>query len=156
MDIENELIVTAPIFLLTASHNCSLCGAESLVATIATLNLSDPNDEDYVPKIDGEGFMLSYIRSLPDEVLAIILERHPNYNFEFSLTAGENYYMSICECGGHYGDYYVHEKIAELAFLAPESLGVQHLQFDGCFSALCDFTSSQSVGALLQKYQYLK
>lgn len=121
MDITNELIVTAPIFLLTATQKCSLCGNDNLVASLATLNLLDPNDEDSGQQIDGEGFMLSYIKALPDELLLLFLERHPNYRYEYSLTAEEDYYMSVCECGGHYGDYYVHKKISGMAFLHPDA-----------------------------------
>lgn len=150
MDIRNELIVTAPIFLLTATQKCSLCGNDNLVASLATLNLLDPNDEDSVQQIDDEGFMLSYIKALPDELLVIFLKRHPNYRFEYSSTAEADYYMSVCECGGHYGDHYVHKKISDMAFLHPDTLKVEKLPVEGSWVIPCNFTSSNCIGNMLK------
>lgn len=151
MNNDDGLIVTSPIFLLTSTQACNLCGKENSIAAIATLNLSDPGDESFTQNMAGEGFLLTDVESLPDDLLAAILEYHPNYRLEFSSTMGYDYYMSVCGCGAHYGDHFVHQQLLDLAFREPSKLGIEKLPINGAFQISCGWSSSSSVTDLLRK-----
>jgi hypothetical protein len=153
MNIDSGFVVTSPIFLLIANQACSLCGKENPIMSLATLNLSDPKDEEFESEMRGEGFLLSYIEALPDELLNQIFERHPNYRLEHSFTAATNYYMSVCECGGYYGDHYVHKQINSMAFLEPNNLKIDKIPTNGTWVIPCEFSPNISVADLLKAQQ---
>lgn len=151
MDSSHEgLVVTAPIYLLSADQECYLCGASNPVAALATVNLDDPEDPEFNEFASDDGFLLSYVEWLPEDLLAMILKLHPNYQVEYSMTAGEEYYSSVCHCGGHYGDHYVHQNILDLAFREPKSLKVERLPIEGSLVIPSGFSQSNFVKDLIE------
>lgn len=85
---------SSPFYLLVGSETCWDCKADSRVVGLATGDGDEP-------------FMLSNIESMPRELLAMIQQIHPHYEFRESRTKGKSYYMNICSCGAHFGDYYL-------------------------------------------------
>lgn len=153
MNSETGLIVSSPLFLLITNQACTLCGKENQVAALATLNLDDPEDPEFSAYHDGDGFLLGYITELPVELLPLVLQRHPNYLRKFSVMADEEYLMSTCECGGHYGDHYVHRQILDEAFKEPEKLLVERLPIEGSLTIPCDYQASNSIAHLLHSQE---
>jgi hypothetical protein len=150
MNPVHGLIVSVPLFLLTTSQECNLCGNRSQVAALATLNLEDPLDPLFTQYNEGEGFLLSYIEWLPEDLLRLVQEQHPSYQYEYSYSASEKYLMSLCQCGGRYGDHYVHGHILNEAFREPDKLHVVKLSIDGSFVIPCSYRSSDALAQLLQ------
>lgn len=143
MDTVEGISVSAPLFLISAMQPCSLCGKENKVAALATNNLSVEEEDD--------GFLLSYVEQLPAELLDEIHKRHPNFAIRYSMTAGDSYFMTVCQCGGHYGDHYVHKQLLNQAFRAPDDVTVQELPLAGTWVIPCAFSQSLSVGELLDR-----
>lgn len=116
-----------------------------MVAALATNNLSIEEEQEE------DGFLLSYVEELPAEMLSEILKRHPNFAIRHSMTADNSYFMTFCECGGHYGDHYVHKLLLNLAFRAPDEITVQELPLAGAWVIPCAYSQSISVGKLLDR-----
>lgn len=95
----------------------------------------------------------SYVEELPAEVLGEVLKRHPNFSIRHSMAAGDSYFMTICECGGHYGDHYVHKRLLNLAFRAPDEITAQELPLAGTWVIPCAFSQSISVSELLDRIE---
>ncbi len=100
MNNEEGITIYAPLFLVSSTQACNLCGKENTIAALATKSLIDPDE----PQEEGDGYLLSYVADLPADVLDAVTKRHPNFEIRHSLTAESDYFMTICECGGHYGD----------------------------------------------------
>ncbi len=150
MDIEMGYIVTAPIFMLMTDLKCSLCDESNNVLLLATLN--EPREKvDISAAISNEVFILNYVESLPDDLFTLILHHHPNYKIERSLTAEADYYMTVCGCGGHYGDHYVSNLISETMLLNPSALNVQKLINEGSWSIPCNYSYGSYDSNLLNK-----
>lgn len=150
IDMETGYIVTAPIFLLTIDQKCSLCEKSNSVFLMATLN--EPCElEDAPVATSDEVFMLNYIESLPDDLRVLILQRHPNYKIERSLTTGTDYYMSVCKCGGHHGDHYVGNQIFETAFFNLSALRIEKLVNEGSWIIPCNYSYGACDSDLLNR-----
>jgi hypothetical protein len=143
MDTIEGITVSAPLFLISTMQPCNLCGNENMVAALATNNLSAEEEQEE------EGFLLSYVEDLPAELLGEILKRQPNFAIRHSMTAGDSYFMTVCECGGQYGDHYVHKQLLNQAFRAPDEITVQELPLAGTWVIPCAYSQSISVGELL-------
>jgi len=90
--------------------------------------------------ITNEVFILKYIESLPEDLYALITHQYPNYKIEHSFTAGADYYMTVCRCGGHYGDHYVSKQISETILLNPSVLRVKNLIDEGSWIIPCNYS----------------
>lgn len=153
-DEQEAMLVASPLYLLIADQACNLCGQSNPVAAIATVNLDIPEEPQFKEFNKGEGFLLSYVGSLPDELMAQVLERHPNFQIDYSAMDGKEYFMSICQsCGGRYGDHYVHRQIRDQAFRSPKTLRVERLPFEGTFQSDAGISSSSSVAELFQSVE---
>lgn len=137
-------VVTSPLFLLSTAQTCSLCGTENTVVALApaAARFDDEPEED-------DGCLLSYIEALPPEILAEIHKRHPNYEIQHSLTADADYFMTICDCGGHYGDFHVFQRISDQAFRAPGEVHVERLPLTGSWVIPCSCGQCSSVADLI-------
>ena len=143
MDTIEGISVSAPLFLISTMQPCNLCGKENIVAALATNNLSVKAEQEE------EGFLLSYVEELPAELLGEILKQHPNFAIRHSVTAGDSYFMTVCECGGHYGDHHVHKQLHNQAFRTPDEITIQKLPLAGTWVIPCAYSQSISVGELL-------
>lgn len=146
METIEGLAISGPLYLVSATQPCNLCGKENTVVALATKHL-DAGDEQE----EADGFLLTYIEELPREVLGEVLKCHPNFDLRRSLTAGDTYFMTICECGGHYGDHYVQKQLLNQAFRTPGELKVEKLLLDGSWVIPCGYSQSLSVGELLDQ-----
>ena len=133
MDTIDGISVSAPLFLISAMQPCNLCGKENMIAAFATNNLSVKEEQEE------DGFLLSYVEELPAELLGEILKHHPNFAIRHSMTAGDSYFMTVCECGGHF------------AFRTPDEISVQELPLDGTWVIPCAYSQSISVSKLLDR-----
>jgi hypothetical protein len=84
---------SAPFYLFRASEDCWKCGSSCRVVGLASG--------------DDEPFVLSDIRSMPEEFLFAIIAAQPNYELRHSRMAETDYYMNTCSCGAHFGDFYL-------------------------------------------------
>lgn len=126
---------------------CNLCCKENTIAALATKGLTDPDE----PQAKGDGYLLCYVADLPADVLDAVTKRHPNFEVRHSLTAESNYFMTICKCGGHYGDHYVQKQILNQAFRAPSKLKVEKLFDAGNWKIPCGYSPSLEIGDLLDE-----
>lgn len=147
METLDGLAISGPMYLITATQACNLCGKENTIAALATKGLIDPDE----PQEEGDGYLLSYVEDLPADVLDAVRKRHPNFEIRHSLTAESDYFMTICECGGHYGDHYVQKQILNQAFRAPSELKVEKLFDSGNWTIPCGYSQSLEVGDLLDE-----
>ena len=148
MDTIEGISVSAPLFLISAMQPCNLCGNENMVAALATNNLSAEEEQEE------EGFLLSYVEDLPAELLGEILKRQPNFAIRHSITVEDSYFMTVCECGGQYGDHYVHKQLLNQVFRAPDEVTVQELPLAGTWVIPCAYSQSISVGELLDRQAF--
>lgn len=147
METIDGLAISGPLYLVSATKACNLCSKENKIAALATRGLSDPDE----PHEEGDGYLLSYVEELPADVLIAVTERHPNFEIHHSVTADSDYYMTICECGGHYGDHYVQKQILDQAFRAPSELKVGKLFDSGNWTIPCGYSQSLELGELLNR-----
>lgn len=147
METLDGLFISGPLYLVSTNQPCNLCSKENVVVALATNGLSDP---DGLQEDDG-GYLLSYVEGLPADVLEAIAKHHPNFEIQHSLTAETDYYMTICECGGHYGDHYVQKQILHQAFRAPAALKVEKLSESGNWTIPCGYRQSLEIGELLDR-----
>lgn len=147
METLDGLAISGPLYLVSATQACNLCGKENAIAALATSGLTDPDE----PYEEGDGYLLSYVEELPVDVLLAVMERHPNFEIRHSETAESDYYMTICECGGHYGDHYVQKQILDLAFRVPSELKVDKLFYSGNWTIPCGYSQSLEIGELLNR-----
>lgn len=145
METFDGLAISSPLYLIISTQACNLCGKENTIAALATKNLIDPDE----PQEEGDGYLLSYVEDLPADVMEAITKRHPNFEIRHSLTAESDYFMTICECGGHYGDHYVQKQILNQAFRAPSELKVEKLFDAGTWTIPCGYSQSLEIGDLL-------
>lgn len=146
METLEGLSVSSPLYLVSATQPCNLCNKESAVVALATKHLVD----EFEPEAD-DGFLLCYVEELPDDILVEIIKRHPNFEMRSSMTAGNSYYMTICECGGHYGDHYVQKELFNQICYAQEEVTVEKLPVTGTWVIPCAYSQSMAVSELLNR-----
>lgn len=147
MEALDGLTISAPLYLVSAIKACNLCSKENTIVALATRGLTDSDERQE----EGDGYLLSYVEELPADVLIAVTKRHPNFEICHSLTAESDYYMTICECGGHYGDHYVQKQILNQAFRAPSELKIEKLFDSGNWTIPCGYSQSQGIGELLDR-----
>ncbi|MHC1763394.1 MAG: hypothetical protein AB9869_03665 [Verrucomicrobiia bacterium] len=59
---------------------------------------------------EGEPFILSNIEELPKKLLDEIRLRHLAFEKRASKMAGSSYFMNLCRCGAHFGDFFLHSE----------------------------------------------
>lgn len=141
------VVIESPLFLIGTEQTCNLCGKENTVVAIGTQRLTD---EEIEPE-DDDGFLLCYIEEMPNGLLDEVLKLHPNFELRDSLTAGQSYWMSTCECGGHYGDHYVQKNLFCKISYEPEKVTAQRLNFEGKFTLPCGYSQGSATGEFLAK-----
>lgn len=57
--------------------------------------------------------------------------------------------MSVCQCGAHQGDYYVHKALFEAACDASETIQVERLPVQGQWEISAGYSSSSAYEALI-------
>lgn len=147
METLDGLTISGPLYLVSSIQPCNLCNKENTVAALATKHLEDPDE----PQEEGDGYLLSYVADLPTDVLDAVAKHHPNFEIRHSLTAESDYFMTICECGGHHGDHYVQKQILNQAFRAPGELKVEKLFDSGNWTIPCGYSPSLEVGEQLDR-----
>lgn len=147
MDKFEGITVSAPLFLIATTQTCNLCGKDNRVVALATKSIDTGEEEDD----DVDGYLLSYVEEYPDEILQEVLRRHSNFGIHDSATMGESYYMTVCECGGHYGDHYVHKQILDQAFRNPQELTIKKLPVEGEWVIECGFSQSLPIADLIDR-----
>ena len=83
MENQEGVTISAPLYLVSATQPCNLCGKENKIVALATQHLVD----EFEPE-DDDGFLLCYAEELPEEILAEVLQRQPSFQKRDSLTAG--------------------------------------------------------------------
>lgn len=147
METPDGLAISGPLYLVSASQACNLCGKENTISALATRGLIDPDELQE----EGVGYLLSYVEDLPADVLVAVAKHHPNFEVRHSVTAESDYYMTICECGGHYADHYVQRQILNQAFRTPSELKVEKLFDSGHWIIPCGYSQSLEIGELLDR-----
>ena len=150
MDQKEQNIVESPLYLFTVEQACYSCCAEIETIAIATNHLIDPeyDDED---AMNGEVCLLSDIESLPREILDAIQAEHPSYQARHSHTAGFEYLMTVCKCGAHQGDHYVHQTLFNAACNEPDTIRTQKLQLEGRWEISCGYSTSSAYDGLIDR-----
>jgi hypothetical protein len=119
---------SSPIYLLVGSEKCWNCETTSSVVGLASGDMKEP-------------FMLSDIKSMPAELLAAIQRIHPRYEIRDSRTKGIRYYMNICTCGAHFGDYYLFSRPGGAFFPHSDedatAIQIHELPLKGDFKIVC-------------------
>jgi hypothetical protein len=138
------LKVTAPIFLLRASETCWRCNSKQEVIAIAfKWVIADKVPDDEQPS-HREPLILQNIQRMPQTILDHILTIHPQFEKRKSKTSGTAYYMNICKCGAHFGDYYLFSEPGGAFFPMDDGTAAQikiiELPFTGSFQFVCGYS----------------
>jgi hypothetical protein len=151
MSDDNILRVTAPIFLLRSTESCWRCHSSQEVIALAfrwCLDASLAADEQ--PEKD-EPLILENIHEMPQAILDYVVSVHPHFEKRISKTAGTAYYMNICDCGAHFGDFYLFSEPGGAFFPTDEEeadhITIEQLPFTGTFEFDCSY--GMGVGDLI-------
>lgn len=142
--------VSAPLYVFTITQSCYSCGQPLETFALATSLLVDPEYDD-PEAMAGEICLLSNVASLPPDILTAMQALHPHYQTRFSQTAGQEYLMSVCRCGAHQGDFYVHKAMFKAACDAPETIQVERLPVQGQWEICSGYSSSSAYEALIER-----
>lgn len=146
METQEGVTISAPLYLVSATQHCNLCNKENKIVALATQHLVD----EFEPE-DDDGFLLCYAEELPEEILAEVLKRQPSFQKRDSATAGATYFMSTCECGGHYGDHYVQKQLLNQMAYKQSEVSAEQLPISGEWVIPCGYSQSMAVGEFLEK-----
>ena len=151
MNNDNALRVTAPIYLLRSTESCWRCHAcQEVIALAFKWHLDKGLDADEQPQ-EGEPLILENIRAMPQAIFAYIVSVHPHFEKRTSKTAGTAYYMNTCDCGAHFGDFYLFNKPGGAFFPTDEAeaanITIEQLPFTGTFEFDCSY--GEGVGDLI-------
>lgn len=128
---------THPFYLFRSSELCWKCHAPCQVVALASGG--------------GEPFVLSDIRSLPEEILLSMTAAQPNYELRCSQTTGSEYLMNTCPCGAHFGDYFLYSKPGGAFFPTAEDEAAQiELPLQGSFEIDC--SPGMGLGGFILQY----
>lgn len=143
MNDHNTLRVTAPIFLLRSTESCWRCHAsQEVIALASRWRLDTDQDKDEQPE-ENEPLILQDIHTIPKPILAAVLSRHPHFEKRTSKTAGTAYYMNTCDCGAHFGDFYLFSEPGGTFFPTDENeasrITIEELPLTGTFELHCSY-----------------
>jgi hypothetical protein len=143
MTENNKLHVTAPIFLLRSTESCWRCHASQEVIALAfRWRLDKDQDEDGQPG-ENEPIILDNIHAMPTPLLDATVSRHPHFEKRTSKTAGTAYYMNTCDCGAHFGDFYLFSEPGGAFFPTDETeasrITIEELPLTGTFELDCSY-----------------
>ena len=121
--------VSPPLYLVGKKIDCWKCGARmpavALVAPnvegVVALSFEDAHDGEV--EIEGEKvYTLSYITSLPQEVLQYLQKRVPTFKLKYSKMADYKYYVNTCpSCDILSGDCHLHSESGAFFFPPDEN-----------------------------------
>lgn len=108
------LKLTPPLFLLEAPCHCWRCSAEASAIALAVQTLAERESENE-PFEDvsdpSEPAILSYILTLPDDLLAEMRKVLPSFSLQKSHTTGDSYFANSCPaCSALLGDHFMHSE----------------------------------------------
>jgi len=151
MSDDNMVRVTAPIFLLRSTESCWRChSSQEVIALAFRWCLDTALAVDEQPEKD-EPLILENIRKMPPAILDYVVSVHPRFEKRTSKTAGAAYYMNICDCGAHFGDFYLFSEPGGAFFPTEEEeaghITIEQLPFTGTFEFECSY--SMGVGDLI-------
>lgn len=142
--------VSAPLYVFTITEPCYSCGQPLEIIALATSMLVNPEYDD-PEAMAGEICLLSNVASLPPDILAAMQALYPHYQARFSQTAGQEYFMSVCLCGAHQGDYYVHKAMFKAACDAPGTIQVEQLPVQGQWEIFAGYSSSSAYDVIVER-----
>lgn len=126
--------IYAPIYLLTTEAACWKCGRTQTVGALAGMQTDAPDSQSRR--------MVYYITSLPAELLALLVARLPRYRLHFSKTTRSEYFTNMCECGGNFGDFFLHSEPGEGFWPTVEDearlVMIEELPLSGSFEIAAD------------------
>jgi hypothetical protein len=143
MNDEDRLRVAAPVFLLRSSASCWRCHVNQEVIALAFRWCLDKDlSADEQPQKD-EPLILENIHEMPEAILAYLISVHPHFEKRTSKTAGIAYYMNTCDCGAHFGDFYLFNEPGGAFFPTDEAeagnITIEQLPFTGTFEFDCSY-----------------
>jgi hypothetical protein len=143
MEDDNRLRVTTPIFLLRSTESCWRCHASQEVIALAfRWRLDRDQDKDEQPE-ENEPLILDNIHTMPKPLLDAVVFRHPHFEKRASKTAGTAYYMKTCDCGAHFGDFYLFSEPGGAFFPIDENeasrITIEELPLTGTFELDCSY-----------------
>lgn len=148
---QSDLVsVGGPLYLFTMRQPCYSCGTDVEVVAIVTKNFIDPEYDD-PEAMRGEVCLLSNVGSLPEEILEIVQARYPQYMPRWSQTMEMDYLMTVCRCGAHQGDHYVHKAFFNAACYEPETIKVEKLLLEGSWEIGCGYSTSSAYEVLVER-----
>jgi len=140
--------VTSPIYLLRSTEQCWKCRAKQEVVAIAVMQIYSSDSElDKKVNADAKPFIIFYVQEMPQEIFEYICLVHPLFEKRMSKTTEFAYYMNICKCGAHFGDFYLHQKLGGAFCLMSEEdamkVSIEKLSFTGTFDFVCEYSIGQ-------------
>jgi hypothetical protein len=145
-----RVIVSSPLYLFALRQPCYSCASDIETIAIATAKLVDLDFDD--PQgMAGEVCLLSNVQSVPAEIMEQVICRHPKYELRYSGMAEQEYLMTVCQCGAHQGDFYVHQALFNAACYEPETIKVEQLLLEGVWQLDCSYSSSSVYEVLIER-----
>lgn len=100
--MNDQLIISPPLYLMGKKIYCWRCDAKMTVVTLLA---------PHVAETENEVCVLSDVQRLPAHVLAFIQKRVPTYKLKFSKTVKGKYYANTCPaCGVLSGDFFLQDE----------------------------------------------
>jgi hypothetical protein len=93
-----------------------------------------------------EPAILTGIKEMPKAVFDYLVGVHPHFEKRASKTAGSEYYMNTCDCGSHFGDFYLHSEPGGAFFPMSDDDAKQIIIEEMPFTGKFDFVSNYSLG----------
>jgi hypothetical protein len=139
--MENIIKASSPIYLVRSHESCWKCGRRQEVIALAARHLEETDPE---PLHEGdEPVLFENMKEMPKEILEFVTRVHPHYEKRTSRTAESTYYMNTCDCGAHFGDFYLHSEPGHAFFPMSEEeayeITIQEIPFTGKFEFLCSY-----------------
>ncbi len=144
--------IVSPVYLVRSAHACWKCGDVTPVVALAVTHFVD---EDPLCEA-GEPVLLEGIEDLPSELLQAVKARHLRYEKRFSKTAETPYFMNVCSCGAHFGDFYLFSEPGGAFFPSDDNeaqqITIEELPVKGEW----ELTANYSVGTGAQIFEHGK
>ncbi|WP_152054204.1 hypothetical protein [Tautonia marina] len=93
-----------PLYVLRVPETCPNCGSATGVCTLAASGLYDASDGDFFDRF----IVLTHAAEVPEQLLALLRARFPNWYPDREEGSGTAYLMNHCECGSRLTDDDIH------------------------------------------------
>ena len=150
--------VQCPLYLLTSTAACWKCSRSQSVVALGACSIVEEGKAVSDPEGPTDLFFLTAITSMPAEVFECVVLRNPRYTLRHSRASESTYYCNTCECGAHFGDFYLFSRPGGAFFPETEAgaarINYRRLPFTGALPFECSW--SQGMGGFILTHRMIE